>query len=436
MKKTATINNKYDLLNSANKSPVFILSHDPRSNPKYPEINIIALSLSRDLGREGVPVIRFHPNKLDFGLSSRYCMHMECPNLDKEEELLSFIINYGKRCKKKGVMFPASDECLGFINKYQEVLRKFYEIPLPEREVISNILNKKRQYEIAVLAQVDIPETFFPQHYADVIDLGKNIDYPSVIKPIIAHSWRKPLIETELKWGKAVMVKDRDELIKRYKEISKLDRNIMVQNVIQGEVERNITFLCYYNRTSELLAYCIRKKLRQYPMGFGYCCLTKSENIPVVKELANRLLRSLHYKGIAGVEFKLDAIDNRYKLIEINARPVQTVGLASAAGVNLPYICYLDMLGAYDRKTKMPLFKENVTWIYLDKEFDMARHLIKKRKLTLGNWLKIFAGKKTFAVLSFDDLTPFIKLWYLKMKLAILNRLNFLLKLMLRRKQC
>src|SRR3989338_4065298 len=94
-------------INKKNIPPVFILSHDPRKNPTDREINIIALTIARNVGRAGVPVIMFHPNKLDFALCSKYIKHIQCPNVDKKDALMGFLADIAKLFDCKGVMFPA-----------------------------------------------------------------------------------------------------------------------------------------------------------------------------------------------------------------------------------------------------------------------------------------------------------------------------------------
>jgi predicted ATP-grasp superfamily ATP-dependent carboligase len=67
--------------------------------------------------------------------------------------------------------------------------------------------------------------------------------------------------------------------------------------------------------------------------------------VPEVVEASLQLLRSFGYHGLSQVEFKRDARDGRYKLMEINPRLWQWHGLASACGVDLPRIAYADLIG-------------------------------------------------------------------------------------------
>ena len=57
-------------------------------------------------------------------------------------------------------------------------------------------------------------------------------------------------------------------------------------------------------------------------------------------------LRGLGFHGLSQVEFKRDARDGAYRLMEVNPRLWQWHGLAAACGVDLPRIAYWDLLGA------------------------------------------------------------------------------------------
>ena len=60
---------------------------------------------------------------------------------------------------------------------------------------------------------------------------------------------------------------------------------------------------------------------------------------------STRLLSAVDYRGIFNVEFKFDARDGRYKIIEVNPRPFWLIGHIAQAGLDLPWISYLDAQG-------------------------------------------------------------------------------------------
>jgi CelD/BcsL family acetyltransferase involved in cellulose biosynthesis len=121
-------------------------------------------------------------------------------------------------------------------------------------------------------------------------------------------------------------------------------------------------------------------------------------------ERAKKILKAMNYSGLSEVEFMLDSRDGKYKLIEINARSCWH-SIAIGAGVDLPYLSYLDILGG---KVKQEGFAFGVKWIRLITDVTTAALEILKGNLSISEYLNSFKGKKQYAVKSLDDPLPFI----------------------------
>jgi predicted ATP-grasp superfamily ATP-dependent carboligase len=78
--------------------------------------------------------------------------------------------------------------------------------------------------------------------------------------------------------------------------------------------------------------------------------------VPEIVDAALSLLREFGYFGLSQVEFKRDARDGRFRLMEINPRLWQWHGLAGACGVDLPRIAYSDLTGATPPEAAMDGF--------------------------------------------------------------------------------
>jgi predicted ATP-grasp superfamily ATP-dependent carboligase len=126
----------------------------------------------------------------------------------------------------------------------------------------------------------------------------------------------------------------------------------------------------------------------------------------VVEDQSIRLLQSLGYHGLVGVEWKLDPRTGKHKLIEINARGVNTMALAGACGVDLPYIAFRDKTGLPQEPLKD--WQVGVKWINIVHDIWAARALHRLGRLSLREWLKSIAGQKVDAVYAADDPRPFV----------------------------
>jgi D-aspartate ligase len=54
------------------------------------------------------------------------------------------------------------------------------------------------------------------------------------------------------------------------------------------------------------------------------------------------VLSAVNHRGVFNVEFKFDARDGQFKIIEVNPRPFWLIGHIAKAGLDLPWMSYLD----------------------------------------------------------------------------------------------
>ena len=164
--------------------------------------------------------------------------------------------------------------------------------------------------------------------------------------------------------------------------------------------------LTYLDRSSEPRAVFTKRKLRQFPRQFGDGSLTVGIWEPEVAELGLRLLQGLQFRGTASVEFKRDAQDGEWKLMEMNPRSISQTAHAVASGVDLPYIAYRDVMGAPTET--IATFREGVKWVDLAKDFKSFLMTRQTGGLDLGPWLRSWGGERCFATYAPDDPLPSI----------------------------
>ncbi len=383
----------------------FVFNHVSESVDECKQYNLSTLAVVRSLGRSNIPVILITTNASDAVISSKYTHAVEyCPYLhESEDKLLKFMLSISRKYSGEKVLIPSVDECSYFVGKYYQQLSEVFMIPAPDWTAVSKINNKRFQYEAADSLGIPIPETYFPVTMKDVIALSKTItNYPYVIKPNVSFEWKLKTAKSKTKGKKGIQVNNVDELLQCAEEVFVPEYEFMVQEVIGGRDERLVTFLGFLDEKFELNSYFIRKKMRQCPIDFGYCTLTESCHNSTVMDQSARLLKLLNYHGIAGVEWKLDPATDTYKLIEINARPVNTTGCAIASGIDLPAIAYFNKIG----KPLAPATEwlDGQRWAWLAMDFWAAKELIAEGKMTYRDWFKEARSIKADAVYASDDL--------------------------------
>ena len=196
-------------------------------------------------------------------------------------------------------------------------------------------------------------------------------------------------------------------MIEKFAEARHHELDVMVSEIIPGADSDLYHYRSYIDSQGSILAEMCTKKLRQHPPGFGVACVSKT--IPMIHEirqLALKLLRHFAYQGESSVEFKLDNRNNRYKLMEINIRPVLPELHFVAAGINFPFITYLDLVEGL--KTERLVYDTDIYWI---QNFSDTREFLRNlrfRKISLNDYLLPYRKRKVFCVPFFDDPMPFV----------------------------
>jgi predicted ATP-grasp superfamily ATP-dependent carboligase len=148
------------------------------------------------------------------------------------------------------------------------------------------------------------------------------------------------------------------------------------------------------------------RRARQHPMDFGQAStFAELVHIPDLQKISEKFLRLINFYGIGEVEFMQDPRDGKYKLIEVNPRVWGWHTLAIAAGVDLPYLLYRDMLGKPIQDIQPP--SNYFKWVRLTTDIPTALGEIIKGNMKIGDYVASLRGKKEFAVFRADDPLPF-----------------------------
>lgn len=370
-----------------------------------------ALGVVRTLARKSVPIIVLDSEHC-ISKYSRFCKKFfRSPHPAEEEAYVNFLIELAKKERIEGwVIFPNSDQAVYALSKHKETLEKLYRVPTPCWEIIRNVYIKKNTYEIAEKHQIPTPRTYCPRVVDDLAKL--DIDFPLVIKPSVRdHFYNKVKI-------KAFRVNNREELLKTYDRVCAVidSSEVLIQEFISGG-PRYLYSFCPFFKEGEVVASVTARRTRQHPMDFGHAStFVELVDIPELRKIGEKLLRVIGYYGIGEVEFMFDSRNREYKLLEVNPRVWGWHTLAIAAGVDLPYMLYQDMVG---EKINAGLPVSEVKWVRLITDIPTVFLEIVKGDMTLRDYIASMKGKKEFSVFDASDPLPFFVeiamipyLWY------------------------
>jgi predicted ATP-grasp superfamily ATP-dependent carboligase len=127
-----------------------------------------------------------------------------------------------------------------------------------------------------------------------------------------------------------------------------------------------------------------------------------SGNHPELIALGRKLFEGMGYNGVGSIEFKKDDRDGQYKLIELNPRFWQQNIQATYAGVNFPYINYLDCIG--EKIDPVLSFKEDIRFwdAYPDVQSFLANR--KRGDVSFFEWFKSILSADCHAHFAWDEL--------------------------------
>jgi predicted ATP-grasp superfamily ATP-dependent carboligase len=339
------------------------------------------------------------------GTYTRYGKVVLLPEASQEpEQWFHFLECLGSRLASPGILFPTSDEHVVLLSSGAERLQQHFRFLIPDRATIERIVNKRSQYGIAEKVGIPTPRSYFPESAEDIRRLSEGLPYPCILKPYRSHLFTKKMA------AKVFVVKSARELIEAYDRLSAMD--VMIQEIVPGGDDALFGYLAFWDAEGAERAWVTKRKLRQYPPHFGDGSLQITVDAPEVAELSRRLLRTFCYRGLVGVEFKRDARDGTYRLMEINPRTVSGNQLAITAGIDFPAIVYEYLSGCRLGTDRTAAFRSGVK--YVNEEWDLKAYLALRKtgRMGLGRWLRSLRGIQARAIGAWDDPLPaVIVLW-------------------------
>jgi predicted ATP-grasp superfamily ATP-dependent carboligase len=296
-----------------------------------------ALAVVRSLGRAGyeVNVCSFRPRSI--AGTSRYSSrsYKVADPLRHSESFLSDLEQL-ITATRADVLLPISEASLLLVLPNRE--RFNCAIPFAAASAFDEVCDKRRVLETAGKLGIAVPDQTEIVKATDISRLGE-LQFPLVIKPSRSVAGKE---------GKRIRVgvtyaANAQNLHKELERIPSDAYPVLLQRRIGGP-GFGISVLVW---EGELVAAFAHRRIREKPPSGGVSVLR--ESIPLDQKLLSQslaLLRDFNWKGVAMVEYKLDADSGLPHLMEINGRFWGSLPLAFDAGVDFPNLVVQVALGA------------------------------------------------------------------------------------------
>ncbi len=359
-----------------------------------------SLAAARSLGRRGIPVwLLVEGNTI--ARYSRYVRRIvPWPEAD-DEKLTARLLQLGELNDLRGwTLFAGADEEAAFLARRKAELQPYFRVFGPGWDQMRSIYDKRETYELARFLGIDHPWTCCPGSREELAAL--DCPFPAILKPAVKPD-SNPFTQ-----AKAWKVSNREQLLARYDEACQCvgARHVLVQELIPGNGDAQYAYgaLWWEGRpVAELVA----RRTRQFPVDFGYTS-TFVETLPEgteIEETARRYLRALSFTGLVEVEFKRDARNGRYKLLDVNGRFWQWLSLGARAGVDLPYLAWLAASG---KPPKPSHGRPGVHWVHATRDLASVASSFRRGTIGVGDYLRTFRPRLACAVAAWDDPFPML----------------------------
>ena len=368
------------------------------------EIN--GLGVARCLGRAGVWVVGVAAAPLPHTTRTRCARRITTCEDINGPGLIKLLLKLAEGAETRRALFVTSDLHVRTVAAHRETLKPHYAITLPPTDVVNALLNKPDFLEVAKREGFAAPAWAAAASDNELGGAAEQTGFPCIVRPAA-----KALGFLGTFHQKAFLCKGPRDL----ETIAAADYNydvpLFVQQWVPGGDDDVCFVLHYFNAESEPLVSFCGKKIRQAPPGTGHTVSAQPADIPEAVTLSERFFRAVNFVGLCSMEFKRDARDGRFLMIEPTVgRTDWQSAVASINGVPIPYIAYRDIAGlppiSYTRRHPL-------TWVEFEGDIRSALYYRRRGQLSLASWLRsIWPWRPAVASLS-DPLPGLLFGWEL-----------------------
>jgi D-aspartate ligase len=356
------------------------------------------LGIARSLGRQGVPVYVLDDER-SIAAASRFVQRsVRATELREPEQTVHALIDACEHWGLHGwVLYPTREETVAAVAANRDRLAELYRIPTPGWSVVRPAWDKRETYQLASRLGIAAPRTWLPRTEQD-LDLV-DTSAPVIVKPAIKEHF---FYATGVKAWRA---DGPEQLVDCFRRATAIvdDGEVLVQEMIPGGGDCQLAYCAFFKDGDALASMTVRRR-RQHPSDFGRAStFVETLDLPELEEPSLAFLRAINYYGLVELEYKRDPRDGKHKLLDVNARTWGYHTLGSVAGVDFPYLLFLDQLGVPVTPARA---RPGMRWIRWATDVPNAVRDIRSGAVRPGEYLRTLRGVHAEAVFSLRDPLP------------------------------
>ena len=243
----------------------------------------------------------------------------------------------------EAVLIPGADDAaLWLADLPAGMLSAKFHVSTSSRRTLEILQDKTKFARFLVEADIPHPRTYSIESAGDIDAIPFDELDRVFIKP--ANSQRF----SQIVGKKGIWVHSRQQLADIWRRLDGQGFKLMAQEYVPGTSADHYFIDGFRDRNGVLTGLLARRRIRIFPPDFGnssYCVSIPLDEIAGAVDSITRLLSALEYRGIFSAEFKRDARNGAFRILEVNTRAWWYVEFAALCGVNVCEMAYQDALG-------------------------------------------------------------------------------------------
>jgi D-aspartate ligase len=303
-------------------------------------LDLNGLGVARSLARAGVRFIALDTELNKPTTATRYGTKLRVSALSGPS-FVEDLLGLRARFKSNPVLLLTQEQSVATVSAERERLARAYRFTMPNHSLMEDLLDKLRFQSLAERHGFPIPRAvrLVRGHSTDTVG---HLRYPCVLKPTTKHP------EYSKRFAKAYKVARADEVRQLWSGMHDVIDEMIVQEWIEGG-DSDVYFCLWYRPSAERPSTSfVGRKICQWPILVGgtASCMPAPEATAELTTLTDRFFSTVGFTGIGSIEYKRDARDGRFYMIEPTVgRTDYQEEIATLNGVNIPVALYWGELG-------------------------------------------------------------------------------------------
>lgn len=289
-----------------------------------------------------------------------------------EEGFLNAIYSFKEKHHDKKILLISSNESYAeFISKNKKkLLKDNFIFNYPDIDIIESLMMKEKFYKTYQNTSINIPNTYYFDCSKES-KFNQKVNYPIILKPSNVIMYNHLSFEGKNKIYKIENKKELDKTITNIIKSGYTDK-LIIQDFIPGDDSYLFDAVAYVSKDKKVkilsLAQIGLQEHSKNMVGNAAVLINGYYQYGNIEEIENQMktfLEDIGYQGFAEFDLKYDYRDQKFKVLEINARQGRSSYYLTPLGCNLVKTLIDDLI--YNKEMKYKFLKDKVLLSFVPK---------------------------------------------------------------------